>query len=64
MVKNLSSFQAIEWIVFVLTIMRSEAFFIFSHGVYTIFPHIGPKEPHSRPAPKRKYGIFGLDVRK
>ena len=29
-----------------------------------IFPHTGPKVPHSRPAPKRKYGIFGLDVRK
>ena len=28
------------------------------------FPHTGPKVPHSRPAPKRKYGIFGLDVRK
>ena len=29
-----------------------------------IFPHTGPKVPHSRPAPKRKYGIFGLDVKK
>ena len=29
-----------------------------------IFPHTGPKVPHSRPAPKWKYGIFGLDVRK
>ena len=28
------------------------------------FPHIGPKVPHSRPAPKQKYDIFGLDVRK
>ena len=29
-----------------------------------LFPHTGPKVPHSRPAPKRKYVIFGLDVRK
>ena len=29
-----------------------------------VFPHTGPKVPHSRPAPKRKYVIFGLDVRK
>ena len=29
-----------------------------------IFPHTGPKVPHSRLAPKRKYDIFGLDVRK
>ena len=28
------------------------------------FPHTGPKVTHSRPAPKRKYGIFGLGVRK
>ena len=35
-----------------------------SRGAYTIFPHTGPKVPHSRPAPKRKYGIFGLGVRK
>ena len=31
--------------------------------IYTRFPHTGPKVPHSRPAPKRKYGIFGRDVR-
>ena len=31
---------------------------------YYIFHHTGPKVPHSRPVPKRKYGIFGLDVRK
>ena len=36
----------------------------YSRDSYTIFPHTGPKVPHSRPAPKRKYGIFGLDVGK
>ena len=44
--------------------MRSDGFFTYSRGAYTNFPHTGPKVPHSRPAPKRKYGIFGLDVRK
>ena len=29
-----------------------------------IFPHTGPKVPHSRPTPKRKHGIFGLNLRK
>ena len=33
-------------------------------GRHESFPHIEPKVPHSRSAPKRKYGIFGLDVRK
>ena len=28
------------------------------------FPQTGPKVPHSRPAPKRKYGNFDLGVRK
>ena len=34
------------------------------HRKMVVFPHTGPKVSHSRPAPKRKYGIFGLDVRK
>ena len=29
-----------------------------------LFPHTGLNVPHCRPAPKRKYGIFGLNVRK
>ena len=51
----------IEKMIYDICIPVNDVGIIVTHG---LSPHTGPKVPHSRPAPKRKYGIFSLNVRK